>query len=147
MIHDYVCKDIDGKDINFADYKGKYILIVNVASRCGFTRQYKSLQTLYENHKDKLEIFAFPCNQFGNQEPEDNENIKEFVKRFNVDFHMMSKVEVNGENADSIFKYIRSEFGNQSIRWNFEKFLFSPEGSFLKRHLSIIDPLTIENDI
>jgi len=132
-------KDINLNSVDFSSYKGKTLLIVNVASKCGFTPQYKDLQNLSDKYKDQgLEVLGFPCNQFGGQEPGSNEEVQAFCDlTFNVSFQMFDKVEVNGSNASPLFKYLKHEspgiLGTEAIKWNFTKFLVNKDGEVLKR--------------
>ncbi|MFG0263600.1 MAG: glutathione peroxidase, partial [Rhodopirellula sp. JB055] len=125
---------IEGKEVDLHDYEGKVVLIVNVASKCGYTKQYAGLQSLYEAHKDDgLVILGFPCNQFGGQEPGTNADILEFCSaRYNVTFPMMSTVDVNGDDASPLYKQLTSieskPAGKGPISWNFEKFLIGRDG-------------------
>lgn len=130
-------KNIDGKDTNLAPYKGKVLLIVNVASKCGLTPQYTALESLYEKYKDKgLVVLGFPCNQFGSQEPGTNEEIKQFCSsKYNVTFPMFDKLDVNGANRHPLYVALA---GKESpypgdIKWNFNKFLIGRDGKILKR--------------
>jgi glutathione peroxidase len=129
---------LDGKEIKMDSYKGKYVIVVNTASKCGFTPQYAGLEKLYEKYKDKgLVILGFPCNQFGGQEPGDESSIAEgCVMNYGVTFQMFSKVDVNGKNAHPLFKYLKSELPGTMggrIKWNFTKFLVDPSGKPIKR--------------
>jgi len=132
-IYNLEVKDIDLNLIKLDQYKGKTILIVNVASACGFTPQYKGLQSMYEKYKDKgLEILAFPCNQFGGQESGTNEEIRNFCdSKYNVSFKLFDKIDVKGENASPLFKYLTEKAG-RGIQWNFTKFLINKEGEFVR---------------
>ena len=132
-IYNLEVKDIDLNLIKLDQYKGKTILIVNVASACGFTPQYKGLQSMYEKYKDKgLEILAFPCNQFGGQESGTNEEIRNFCdSKYNVSFKLFDKIDVKGENASPLFKYLTEKAGRE-IQWNFTKFLINKEGEFVR---------------
>ena len=159
-IYDFTVKDRKGRDVNLADYKGKLLLVVNTATGCGFTPQYKELQQYYEEFKDQgLEILDFPCNQFADQAPGDNEEIHVFCTgRFGITFPQFGKIEVNGENADPLYKWITSTTkfegfngpsglllsgiakkmdkdykNNGNIKWNFTKFLVDREGNIVKR--------------
>jgi len=138
-------KDIDGKSVNLSDYKDKVLLIVNVASYCGYTKQYAGLQNLYETYKNQgFEILAFPCNQFGNQEPGSNEEIKEFCSsKFNVTFRLFDKIDVNGNNKSPLYKILTDNptTGKADIKWNFEKFIIGKNGKIIKRFPSAADPL------
>jgi glutathione peroxidase len=132
-------KDINLNSVDFSSYKGKTLLIVNVASKCGFTPQYKDLQNLSDKYKDQgLEVLGFPCNQFGGQEPGSNEEVQAFCDlTFNVSFQMFDKVEVNGSNASPLFEYLKHEspgiLGTEAIKWNFTKFLVNKDGEVVKR--------------
>nr|WP_246146870.1 glutathione peroxidase [Rubripirellula lacrimiformis] len=136
---DYKMKTIDGETVDLEDYEGKVVMIVNVASKCGLTKQYAGLQKLYESHQDKgFVILGFPCNQFGGQEPGTDAGIKEFCStKFNVSFPMFSKIDVNGDGAAPIYKYLTSKdakpAGEGPISWNFEKFLIDREGNLVHR--------------
>lgn len=136
--YDFKATSLQGKEINMEDYKGKTVLVVNTASKCGLTPQYEGLEKLYEEYKDKgLVILGFPCNQFGSQEPGDEQSIAEgCVINYGVTFPMFSKVDVNGQNAHPIFKYLKSKLGGwfgSKIKWNFTKFLIDTNGKPVKR--------------
>lgn len=136
-LHDIKVKNIDGKESKLGDYKGKVVLIVNVASKCGLTPQYESLEAVYQKYKDKgLVVLGFPCNQFGGQEPGTNEEIKEFCSsKYNVTFPLFDKVDVNGPKRHPLFAALAgpdSPFPGD-IKWNFNKFLVSKDGKILKR--------------
>ena len=132
-------KDIDMNSVDLSSYEGKTLLIVNVASKCGFTPQYKDLQNLYEKYQDQgLEVLGFPCNQFGAQEPGTNEEVKSFCDlNYNVSFKMFDKIDVNGSNASPLFKYLKREspgiMGTEAVKWNFTKFLVNKDGQVVKR--------------
>ena len=132
-------KDIDMNSVDLSSYEGKTLLIVNVASKCGFTPQYKDLQNLYEKYQDQgLEVLGFPCNQFGAQEPGTNEDVKSFCDlNYNVSFKMFDKIDVNGSNASPLFKYLKHEspgiMGTEAVKWNFTKFLVNKDGQVVKR--------------
>ena len=132
-------KDIQLNDVDLSSFQGKTLLIVNVASKCGFTPQYKDLQSLSDKYKDQgLEVLGFPCNQFGGQEPGTNEEVQSFCDlTFNVSFKMFDKIEVNGEDASPLFKHLKHEspgiLGTESIKWNFTKFLVNKDGEVVKR--------------
>ena len=132
-------KDIDMNSVDLSAYEGKTLLIVNVASKCGFTPQYKDLQRLYEKYQDQgLEVLGFPCNQFGAQEPGTNEEVKSFCDlNYNVSFKMFDKIDVNGSNASPLFKYLKHEspgiMGTEAVKWNFTKFLVNKAGQVVKR--------------
>jgi len=136
-LYDIKLKDIDGKDTSLAAYKGKVLLIVNVASKCGLTPQYQGLEALYQKYKDKgLVVLGFPCNQFGGQEPGTNQQIKEFCSsEYNVTFPMFDKLDVNGEKRHALYVALagkESPFPGD-IKWNFGKFLLGKDGKILKR--------------
>ena len=147
-IYNFEVNDIDLKKVKLDQYKGKTILIVNVASACGFTPQYEGLQSMYEKYKDRgLEILAFPCNQFGEQESGTNEEIKNFCDtKFSVSFKLFDKVEVKGENASSLFNFLTEKAGRE-IQWNFTKFLINKEGEFVKGFGTQKTPEEIEKTI
>ena len=147
-LYEFSVKDIDGSEVDLISYKGKVILIINVASACGFTHQYEGLQDLFERYKDKgLEILAFPCNQFGSQEPGSNDQIKTFCKdKYNISFKLFDKVDVIGEHASPLFNYL-NEVAGRDIKWNFTKFLFDQNGNFIKGFGSMKTPKMIEENI
>ncbi len=144
-IYDYKVESLDGKEINFADFKGKKILIVNTASKCGFTPQYADLEKLYNEYKDKLVIVGFPANNFGSQEPGSNEEIGAFCeKNYGVTFPMAAKVSVKGDDTAPIFKYLTEKelngVKNTAILWNFTKFLVDENGKLIDTYLSTTNP-------
>lgn len=151
-VYDFSAKTIDGEDKQLADYQGKVLLIVNTASKCGFTPQFDGLQKLYEQFKDHgFEILGFPCNQFGSQDPEENAKIHQFCqKNYGVEFSMFSKVDVKGKNAHPLFVHLTSEqkgiLGEQ-IKWNFTKFLINREGDVINRFGPQKNPGAIQKDI
>jgi glutathione peroxidase len=142
----FVVKDIDGKDVNLADYKGKVVMIVNVASKCGFTPQYKALEAVYEKYKDQgFVIIGFPANNFKSQEPGSNEEIKQFCSdKYNVTFPMMSKISVKGDDKAPLYKFLTEEptAGDfkGDISWNFNKFLVDRNGQVFARFASPTKP-------
>ena len=146
-------KDIELNPIDLSSYQGKTLLIVNVASKCGFTPQYKDLQHLYEKYQDQdFEVLGFPCNQFGAQESGTNEEIQSFCDHtFNVSFKMFDKIEVNGANASSLFKYLKHEspgiLGTEAVKWNFTKFLVNKEGQVVKRFAPKDGQSAIESEL
>jgi glutathione peroxidase len=152
-VYDFEAKNINGETVSLADYKGKTLLIVNTASACGFTPQYEGLQKIYEQNKDKgFEILAFPCNQFGHQEKGDEAQIAEFCNlRFNVTFPLFSKIDVNGDDAHPLYKYLKNEapglLGSKAIKWNFTKFVVDKEGNPVKRYAPQDKPEKIIEDI
>lgn len=141
-------KDIDGKSVNLSDYKGKVLLIVNVASYCGFTKQYTGLEQIYKQYKDKgFEILAFPCNQFGQQEPGTNEEIKNFCSSmFDVTFKLFDKIDVNGKDKSPLYEVLTNNevTGKADIKWNFEKFLIDKDGNIVSRYSSKVEPASEE---
>ncbi len=152
-IYNFEVKDIDGKEVSLEKYKGKVLLIVNVASKCGFTSQYEGLEKLYNKYKEKgFMVLGFPSNQFSNQEPGTNSEIKEFCTlTYGVDFDMFAKVDVNGENEAPLYTFLKSEesgiLGTESIKWNFTKFLVDSNGQVIDRYGSITKPMEIEPEI
>lgn len=143
-VHEFSVKDINGKDVSLSDFKGKVLLIVNVASKCGYTRQYSGLQKIYDKYKEQgFEILAFPCNDFGGQEPGTNEEIAEFCStNFNVTFPLFDKIKVLGEDKNPLYKMLtnNSNVEKGDINWNFEKFLISKEGEVIARYKSSVEP-------
>ena len=138
-------KNTDGEIINFSDYKDKTILLVNVASKCGFTKQYSGLQTLYENYKEKgLIVIGIPSNQFGGQEPGTNKEIKNFCEtNFNISFPITEKVDVKGDNAHPIYIWAKNNYGNSTVpKWNFHKILINKNGKIQNTFNSFVDPLS-----
>lgn len=150
--YQFEAKSLQGKPVKMDSYKGKIVLVVNTASKCGLTPQYEGLEALYKKYKDKgLVILGFPCNQFGKQEPGDEKSISEgCLINYGVSFPMFSKIEVNGDNAHPIYKYLKSELGGlfgSKIKWNFTKFLIDSKGNPIKRFAPTTKPNKIENDI
>ncbi|MCO5558954.1 hypothetical protein L7F22_012545 [Adiantum nelumboides] len=157
-IYDFVVKDIDKKDVSLSTFKGKVLLIINVASGCGLTNSnYNGLAELYSKLKDQgFEILAFPCNQFGGQEPGTNQEIKEFAcSRFKAEYPIFDKVDVNGEKTAPLYKFLKSSKSTgllgsllgDNIKWNFEKFLVDKRGHIVQRYEPITSPSKIEKDI
>ena len=152
-IYDYDVRNIGGEDIALSDYAGKVLLIVNTASKCGFTPQYKDLEVLYQQlQSDGLVVLGFPCNQFGSQEPGEDGQIEEFCQlNYGVSFPMFSKIKVNGDDAHPLFKYLKNQakgvLGSEAIKWNFTKFLINREGQVVERYGSRDKPQTIKSDI
>ena len=152
-IYQYKVKDINGESVSLESYKGKTLLIVNTASKCGFTPQYKGLEKLYQDLKDQgLVVLGFPCNQFGSQEPGSDEEIANFCDlSFKVSFPMFSKIDVNGDNAAALYNHLKSEapgmLGSKSIKWNFTKFLVNKDGKVEKRFAPKDTPESIEKVI
>ncbi|KAM7253903.1 hypothetical protein ACFE04_031585 [Oxalis oulophora] len=152
-IHEFTVKDIRGNDVDLSVYKGKVLLVVNVASKCGFTdSNYTQMTELYSKYKDKgLEILAFPCNQFLKQEPASSEHVHEFAcTRFQAEYPVFDKVRCNGQNAAPVYKFLKASksglFGSR-IKWNFAKFLVDKEGHVIHRYSTTTFPLAIEGDI
>ena len=148
-IYDFVVKDNKGTDVPMSDYKGKTLIIVNTATGCGFTPQYEGLQDLYEKYKDKgFEILDFPCNQFGGQAPGTNEEIVDFCQsRYGVTFKQFAKVDVNGDNAEPLFTFLKEQQGGvmgSKIKWNFTKFLVDKNGKVIDRFAPTTTPEKME---
>lgn len=152
-IYNFKVKTPQGKEHDLAQYRGKPVLIVNVASHCGFTPQYKGLEAIYKKYKDKgLVVLGFPCNQFGKQEPGSDSEIQSFCEmNFGVSFPLMQKLEVNGSNADPLYQYLVNEkpgfLGIKRVKWNFTKFLIDSTGMPLKRYAPQFKPEDLEADI
>ena len=152
-VYDFDCKKINGDSVSMRDYSGKVLLIVNTASACGFTPQYKGLQALYDEYADQgLEILGFPCNQFANQEKGDEAAISEFCElNFGVSFPLFAKIDVNGDGADPLFQHLKTEakglLGTTAINWNFTKFLVNKQGRVIKRYGSTTTPEAVKSDI
>lgn len=152
-IYHFKVTDLQNKEFDFKKYEGKPLLIVNVASKCGFTPQYKGLEALYRQYKDQgFEIIGFPCNQFGAQEPGTNSEIQSFCSlTYDVSFPIMSKIDVNGSNTAPIYQFLKKKapgiFGTKNIKWNFTKFLVSKDGQTVKRFAPKVEPKDIEADI
>ena len=151
-IYDYSVKQIDGKEKMLTDYKGKVLLIVNTASKCGFTPQFEGLQKLYEKYSTKgFTVLGFPCNQFANQDPGTDDEIKSFCNlNYGVTFPVFSKIEVNGENEHPLYKFLKSKasgFLSKRIKWNFTKFLVDQNGKVIKRFNPATRPEQLEKYI
>lgn len=143
---------LQGKEVKMEEFKGKAILVVNTASKCGFTPQYAGLEELYKKHKDEgFVVLGFPCNQFANQEPGDEKSISEgCLINYGVTFPMFSKINVNGKNAHPLFKFLKKELGGalgSSIKWNFTKFLIDTDGKPVKRFAPIVKPGKLEPEV
>ena len=152
-IYQFSCEDSSGQEINLGDFKGKTLLIVNTASQCGFTPQYKGLEQLQNKYSsEEFSVLAFPCNQFGGQEPGSNEEIVEFCSlNYGNTFPIFSKIDVNGDNAHPLFKFLTTEkkglLGTEKIKWNFTKFLINKDGEPVNRYGSSTTPEQIQTDI
>jgi glutathione peroxidase len=173
-LYDVKVKNNKGEEVSLSDYEGKVLVIVNTATGCGFTPQYKGLEELYEKYHDQgFEILDFPCNQFGHQAPGDNDEIHEFcTAKYQTKFDQFAKIDVNGETEDPLYKYIKNEMPNEEInglknkmamkaiekisttckekgdiKWNFTKFLINRDGKVVKRFDPTSDPMSFENDI
>ena len=152
-IYDFRVKTIDGDEVSLAEYRGTALLIVNVASQCGFTPQYAGLEQLHEKYKDQgFAVLGFPCNQFGAQEPGSEAEIKKFCETgFGVTFPLFAKIDVNGPQAHPLYNYLREArpgiLGTESIKWNFTKFLVDREGNPVKRYAPNEKPEDIDKDV
>ncbi|MDX1296332.1 MAG: glutathione peroxidase [Sulfurimonadaceae bacterium] len=144
---------MNGEETSLSEYRGKVLLIVNTASKCGFTPQYEGLEALYQHYKDDgLMILGFPCNQFSEQEPGTNDEIANFCRvNYGVSFDMFAKIDVNGDNAHPLYKYLKREasgfLGSESIKWNFTKFLVDRNGKVIDRYASTTKPESLKKDI
>jgi len=150
--YEYSAKLNNGSDTKLTRYQGKVLLVVNTASQCGFTPQYKGLQELYAKYKDRgFAVLAFPCDQFGHQEPGSDGEIRSFCETsYGVDFPLFAKIEVNGDNAHPLYKFLRSEKGGllgDAIKWNFTKFLIDKQGNVVDRYAPMTPPGNIARDI
>jgi glutathione peroxidase len=152
-VYDFKAKTIDGKEQALSDYKGKVMLVVNTASKCGFTPQYQGLEALYRKYKDKgLVVLGFPCDQFGHQEPGDENEIRNFCSlTYDVSFPMYAKIKVNGDDAHPLYKHLKSEekgfLGTSGIKWNFTKFLVDKNGKVVGRFAPTDKPESLAGDI
>lgn len=152
-IYDFKADSLNGAPVDLTQHKGKVLLIVNTASNCGFTPQYKGLETVYRQFKDKgVEVLGFPCNQFGQQEPGSADEIGAFCEQnYGVTFPLFAKIDVNGGDAHPLFKHLKSEapglLGSQAIKWNFTKFLVKKDGTVYKRYAPQTDPKELVDDI
>lgn len=150
--YDFSAKNMNGKDVKMEEYKGKVVLVVNTASNCGLTPQFKELEELYKEYKEQgLEILGFPCNQFAKQDSGTNKEISQFcLINYGVTFTMFERIDVNGENAHPLYKYLKNESKgvlSKKIKWNFAKFLIDSEGNVVDRYAPITTPLKIKGDI
>ena len=151
-LYDFMVKDSNGSNVSLSEYKGKVLLIVNTATECGFTPQYRGLQELYNKYKDKgFEILDFPCNQFANQAPGTNEEIGNFCTgRFGITFRQFDKIDVNGEKESPLFTWLKAQkggLGGAKIKWNFTKFLINKNGEVVSRYAPAKTPMAIEKEI
>ncbi|GAB3285472.1 glutathione peroxidase [Parahaliea aestuarii] len=152
-VYDFTCAASGGEQKSLSDYQGKVLLVVNTASKCGFTPQFEGLEKLYQQFRERnFVILGFPCNQFGKQDPGSNSEIMEFCQlNYGVSFPMFGKIEVNGDNADPLFKHLKHEapgvFGTEKIKWNFTKFLVDASGTVIKRYAPKTRPEEIAKDI
>jgi glutathione peroxidase len=151
-IYDIKVKTISGEETTLSPYKGKLMLIVNVASKCGFTPQYKGLQELYQAFQNELVVLGFPCNQFGHQEPGSSQEIKQFCDlSYQVTFPMFEKIEVNGADTHPLYQHLKQErpglLGTEAIKWNFTKFLVDRQGQVVKRYAPNDTPASIRKDL
>jgi glutathione peroxidase len=153
QIYSFEVKTIDGKPTTLAEFQGKVLLIVNVASKCGFTYQYKGLEKLYQKYKDQgLVVLGFPCNQFAGQEPANEDEIKNFCSlNYQVTFPLFAKIDVNGSDAHPLYQFLKKAekglFGTEAIKWNFTKFLVNRDGEVLKRYAPQTEPEALEAEI
>jgi glutathione peroxidase len=151
-VYEYSAKDINGTEINLSQYKGKVLLIVNVASKCGFTPQYKGLEEIFEDYKGEVVVLGFPCNQFGAQEAGNAEEIKNFCSlTYNVKFPLFEKIDVNGANAHPLYEFLKEAkpglLGTEGIKWNFTKFLVNKNGEVVKRYAPTDKPEDIKKEL
>ena len=152
-LYDFSVRTIDGREQQLDAYRGKTLLIVNVASKCGFTPQYEGLEALYREHQDQgLVVLGFPCDQFGHQEPGDEAEIRNFCSlNYDVSFPLFAKIEVNGDGADPLYQYLKREakglLGSESIKWNFTKFLVDKHGKVVKRYAPTDTPASIGKEL
>jgi glutathione peroxidase len=152
-IYDFTATDIDGTQRSLGEFKGKVLLLVNVASKCGFTPPYTGLEAVYRRHKDAgLVVLGFPCDQFGHQEPGDEKEIRSFCSlNYDVSFPLFAKIDVNGANTHPLFQYLKSQakglLGSEAIKWNFTKFLVDGQGNVVQRYAPTDKPESIEKDI
>ncbi len=152
-VYDFRVKTIEGREVKLDEYKDKVLLIVNVASKCGFTPQYEGLEIIFEKHKDQgFAVLAFPCNQFGAQEPGTEEDIKSFCDlQYGVKFPLFSKIDVNGPNTHPLYEFLKKSLpgvlGSEGIKWNFTKFLIDRQGNPVKRYGSADKPESINQEI
>jgi glutathione peroxidase len=152
-VHDFTVRDIEGSEVPLSRYAGKVLLVVNVASKCGFTPQYAGLEALYRKlHARGLEVLGFPCDQFGHQEPGNEAEIRQFCSlNYDVTFPMFAKVEVNGDGADPLFRHLKKQapglLGTEAVKWNFTKFLVDRQGNVVTRFAPNDKPEDLEKDV
>lgn len=152
-IYDFEARQIDGKSVKLSDFRGKVLLIVNTASQCGFTRQYEGLEALWRRYGERgFEVLAFPCNQFGGQEPGDEAEIRDFCSlNFGLTFPLMAKTDVNGPHAAPLYDWLKAQapglLGTKRIKWNFTKFLVDRQGRVVRRYAPTAEPMKISADI
>ena len=152
-VHDFSAKSLTGEDVSLADYRGKVLLIVNTASKCGFTPQYAGLEKLHEELSPRgFAVLGFPCNQFGQQEPGDAQEIQNFCSlSYNVTFPMFAKIEVNGPGAHPLYEFLKSQkpglLGIEAIKWNFSKFLVDQQGRVVERYAPTTTPASLKGDV
>ncbi|MEE2025108.1 glutathione peroxidase [Alkalimonas mucilaginosa] len=152
-LHHFTVKDAQGKPVDLSQYKGKTVLVINTASQCGFTPQYQELESLYQTYKDRdFVILAFPCNQFGGQEPGSDQEIQQFCQlNYGVSFPVMAKVQVNGPEAEPLFEFLKNQarglLKTRAIKWNFTKFLVNTKGEVVKRYAPRTKPLALKQSI
>jgi glutathione peroxidase len=153
LAYDFTATTIDGIEQSLTDYRGKALLVVNVASKCGFTPQYAGLEALYRKYKDRdFAVLGFPCDQFGHQEPGNEREIKQFCSlNYDVSFPLYAKIDVNGDNAHPFYKWLKGQkagiLGTEAIKWNFTKFLVDRSGQVVKRFAPNDTPAKIEKDV
>lgn len=150
--HEFEAESLQGQKVSMEDFKGKAVLVVNTASKCGLTPQYEGLEKLYQEYRDQgLEILGFPCNQFGEQEPGSSDDIESFCSiNYGVSFPMFAKIEVNGGDAHPIFKYLKKALPgtlSNAVKWNFTKFLVAADGKPLNRFAPTTEPAKLEADV
>jgi glutathione peroxidase len=152
-VHDFSANALDGKPVTLSDYAGKVLLVVNTASKCGFTPQYQGLEALYQKYRDRgLVVLGFPCNQFGAQEPGSAEEIGSFCeKNYGVSFPLFEKIEVNGDGAHPLYRWLKSNakgvLGSEGIKWNFTKFLIDRQGQVVERFAPTTKPEDLQPSI
>jgi glutathione peroxidase len=152
-VHDFTVDDINGKPVKLDRYRGQVLLIVNTASECGFTPQYKGLEAVYRKYRDRgLQVLGFPCNQFGKQEPGTEQQIASFCEvNYGVTFPLFAKIDVNGDAAAPLYRHLKKEkpglLGSEAIKWNFTKFLVDRNGRVVDRYAPNVEPETIADDI